>query len=274
MSQILLFSFPKRFLEVGSSGIQEEREFPQGQWSLGSCWGGPYLPNTFLAPSPSFRDDQLGLLGARPCSRKLSAIWPLKESSNPPLIQREAGVERNLRASEQAREPCGASCPQVDPRRAPKIGCQNSASVCRCQVEMQRQRVWGKGEKNSFIALPGKGGPQQAKCLKDCARLPPALRKNGKEFYSKMEKNRFSERNQDRDKHAFFVLWRNLSHQSGVRRPQPDHSDGLLGYCLELWYLRKGHIDQRLEQTRKVPEKHHVLIIFNPQAIMLRVPNL
>ena len=29
-----------------------------------------------------------------------------------------------------------------------------------------------------------------------------------------------------------------------------------------------------LEQTRKVPKKHHVLIIFNPQAIVLRVPNL
>ena len=36
----------------------------------------------------------------------------------------------------------------------------------------------------------------------------------------------------------------------------------------------KGHIDQRLEQTRNVPEKHHVLIIFNPKAFMLRVPNL
>ena len=36
----------------------------------------------------------------------------------------------------------------------------------------------------------------------------------------------------------------------------------------------KGHIDERLEQIRKVPEKHHVLIIFNTQAIMLEVPNL
>ena len=39
-------------------------------------------------------------------------------------------------------------------------------------------------------------------------------------------------------------------------------------------YLQKGRSDQRLEQTRIVPEKHHVLIIFNPQAIVLRVPNL
>jgi len=29
-----------------------------------------------------------------------------------------------------------------------------------------RDRVLGKGEKNSFMALPGKGGPQQANALK------------------------------------------------------------------------------------------------------------
>ena len=31
---------------------------------------------------------------------------------------------------------------------------------------------------------------------------------------------------------------------------------------------------QRLEQTREVPEKLHVLIIVNSQAIVLGVPNL
>ena len=36
----------------------------------------------------------------------------------------------------------------------------------------------------------------------------------------------------------------------------------------------KGHIDQILEQTRKVPEKHLILIIFNLQAFVLRVFNL
>ena len=62
--------------------------------------------------------------------------------------------------------------------------------------------------------------------------------------------------------------------KGGVRRSRYDHDGGLLGYCLESQSLRKGHIDQRLEQTRRVPEKRHVLIIFYPQAIMFRVPNL
>ena len=62
--------------------------------------------------------------------------------------------------------------------------------------------------------------------------------------------------------------------KAGVRRSQYVHDGGLLGYCLESQYLQKGHFDERLEQNKKVPEKHHVLIIFNPQAIVLRVPNL
>ena len=56
-----------------------------------------------------------------------------------------------------------------------------------------RDRVLGKGEKNSFIALPDKGGSQQANALKT---LPP-IRKNCREFYSKKERNRISDRNQD-----------------------------------------------------------------------------
>ena len=73
-----------------------------------------------------------------------------------------------------------------------------------------RDRVLGKREKNSFIALPGKGGSQQATALK----TGPPIRKNWEEFYSKKEKNRLSHRNQDWNKHAFFFLWGNLSHQS------------------------------------------------------------
>ena len=38
--------------------------------------------------------------------------------------------------------------------------------------------------------------------------------------------------------------------------------------------LAKGHIDQGLEQTTKVPEKHCALTIFNPPATVLRVPDL
>ena len=72
-------------------------------------------------------------------------------------------------------------------------------------------RVFGKGGKNSFIALPSKGGSQQTKALKT---VPSPIGKNYEEFYSKKEKNRFSERNQGWDKHAFFFLWGNVSHQS------------------------------------------------------------
>ena len=51
-----------------------------------------------------------------------------------------------------------------------------------------RDRVLGKGEKNSFMALPGKGGPQQANALKT---VHPPIRKNCKK---------------DWDRHAFFLL--------------------------------------------------------------------
>ena len=37
-----------------------------------------------------------------------------------------------------------------------------------------KHRVWAKGEKNSFIALPGKGGSQQANALKTVPPTPPA----------------------------------------------------------------------------------------------------
>ena len=73
-----------------------------------------------------------------------------------------------------------------------------------------RDSVLGKGEKHSFIALPGKGGPQQAYAFKT---VPP-IGKNCEEFYSRKEKNRFSDRNQHWDKHAFVFLCGSLSHQS------------------------------------------------------------
>ena len=46
-----------------------------------------------------------------------------------------------------------------------------------------------------------------------------------------------------------------LVFKAGVRRYQHDHNGGLLGCRLEKQYLGKGYIDQRLEQTREVPEK-------------------
>ena len=40
--------------------------------------------------------------------------------------------------------------------------------------------------------------------------------------------------------------------KTGIRRSWHDHDGGFL----EGQYLRKGHNDQRLEQTRKGPEKY------------------
>ena len=44
--------------------------------------------------------------------------------------------------------------------------------------------------------------------------------------------------------------------KAGVRRSRHDPSGGLLGYCLESQHSQKGHLDETLEQTRKVPKKH------------------
>ena len=46
-----------------------------------------------------------------------------------------------------------------------------------------RDRGLGKGEKNSFIALPGKGGHSRLMCCRLC--LPAPTGKNCKELYSK-----------------------------------------------------------------------------------------
>ena len=69
-----------------------------------------------------------------------------------------------------------------------------------------------KEEKNTFIALPGRGGPQQANAGKTVPPTP--LGKNCKEFYSTKEKNRFSYRNQEWDKRAFSLFGGNLRRQS------------------------------------------------------------
>lgn len=92
----------------------------------------------------------------------------------------------------------------------------------------------------------------------------PFIGKKCGEFYSKEEKSSILDKSQVLGKYAFFFLRGNLSHQIWH-----GHGGGLLGF-----QLRKGHIDQRLEQTRKIPEKHYVLILFNPQAVVLRGPHL
>ena len=61
-------------------------------------------------------------------------------------------------------------------------------------AELKKREFWVKEKKITFIALLHIG--------KKC-----------EEFYSEKEKNGFSDRNHDWDKHAFFFHWGNLSHQ-------------------------------------------------------------
>ena len=96
-----------------------------------------------------------------------------------------------------------------------------------------RGRVLGKGEKNSFYCFAGQRRPQQANALKTVP--PPPIETNCREFYSKKEKNRFSDWNQDRigtNMHSSF-FGGILVIKAGDRRSQPAHDGGLLGYCLE-----------------------------------------
>ena len=79
----------------------------------------------------------------------------------------------------------------------------------------RRDRVLGKGEKNSVIALPGKGGSQQANALKT---VPP-LERIVRSFIVK-RRTHFQIGSQDWDKHAFFFLWGVLVIKAGVRRSQ------------------------------------------------------
>ena len=124
------------------------------------------------------------------------------------------------------------------------------------------------GEENSFCCFARERRPQQANTLKTALHFGGIL-------YKKAGKNtgfqigvRIGENMHSSLFRGIFVI------NTGVKRSRHDHDGGLLGYCLEQQHLGKGHIDQRLEQTRKIPEKHQVLIIFTPQAVVLRVPHL
>lgn len=99
----------------------------------------------------------MGLLRAWPCGRKLSAIWPLKESLNLLLPQGETGLERSLRASGPAES------------RLPTLVAEIWSLSAGAKYK-RSDRVWGEGEKDRLIALPGKGAPQQASALKT---VPP-----------------------------------------------------------------------------------------------------
>ena len=71
-------------------------------------------------------------------------------------------------------------------------------------------RIMSEGEKDSFYCFAKQKRPQQTKALKTA----PSIGQNCGEFYSQKEKNRFSDRNQERGEHTFFFLWGNFRHQS------------------------------------------------------------
>ena len=106
--------------------------------------------------------------------------------------------------------------------------CWNLASVCRAELKC-RDRVLDKGEKNSFIALPGKGGSHQANALKTAptplGRIMGSFivkrRKTGVQIGIRIGTNMHS---------SFFGGI--LVIKVGVRRSQPDYDGGLLVYCL------------------------------------------
>ena len=83
-----------------------------------------------------------------------------------------------------------------------------------------------KEKKNSFYCFARQRRPQQANALKTV----PSIGKNCREFFSKKEKNRFSYKNQDWGRHAFFFIGGILDIKADVRRSQHDHDGGLLGY--------------------------------------------
>lgn len=145
------FLLPKRFIEVGSLGLREQRqreEFPQGQRSLCGCYGvlafQPLLHHRVSASEMTVRSAQ-----GQPCVRKLSAPWPPKGSCNPPLIQRDPGVERDPRASESP----------VGPPARRQIPEEPSKFVAKTQpLSAFAETVFWVKEKKSFVAFSGKGG--------------------------------------------------------------------------------------------------------------------
>ena len=86
----------------------------------------------------------------------------------------------------------------------------NLIRVLRVVAKKKRgDRVLGEGEKDSFNCFARQRRPQQANVLK----AMPSIGKYCREFFSKKETNRFSDRHQHWGIHAF-LLWGNLSHQS------------------------------------------------------------
>ena len=87
--------------------------------------------------------------------------------------------------------------------------------------------VLRKGERKSFIALPGEGGSQQADALKT---VPLPLQRIGRRFIAKRRRPGFQIGiGIGRNMHSSLVGGL-LVIRAGVGRPRLDHDGGLLGY--------------------------------------------
>ena len=98
-------------------------------------------------------------------------------------------------------------CSEVEYPMSPAISSDLLLELGFCLTVLNRNaetEFWVK-ERKIAIALPGRRGSQQTDAFKTVPTQPP-FRKNCKGFYSKKEKKRFSDRNQDWDKYAFFFL--------------------------------------------------------------------
>ena len=71
---------------------------------------------------------------------------------------------------------------------------------------------WVKEKKMAIVALPGKGSHSS-----NVLKTVPSTGKKIREFYSKKEKNMFSDRNQDWGKCAFFLLWGEFDQRDDAR---------------------------------------------------------
>ena len=144
--------------------------------------------------------------------------------------------------------------------------------LCPLLLNRNAETVLGEGEKNCFAR---QRRPQQANALKTVPSFGEELegvlqskrRETGFQIRIRVGKNLHS---------SFFQGI--LVIKASVRRPQRNPGGDHLGYGIltfpRITILGKGHIDHRLEQTKKVPEKYPMFIILNPQALVLRVHNL
>lgn len=136
------FSFPKSLLkwEVGTSRSRGKgRRSPKANGA--STAAGMVvlaLPTIFPPAVPT------SVMANAVCSGPDPAAGSSQQSGlrkRLPTLRSPAGRQAWKETSEHPVKPTAlwATCPQADPGRAPRICCQNSASVCLGRIEMQRQ---------------------------------------------------------------------------------------------------------------------------------------